>query len=146
MKKLSKISLISMIILSLVFIGCFEKIQNQNISNIEIIEYTITAQKRIKEGCCYENITINNGFNYSYDVQFYVVNGTLISKNTNCIEKLKIIGNFNDANNIELITRTDYILNLSYLTEKKFKIIVENHYSFKEFNKINNVKFEFEIL
>jgi len=119
--------------------GCFEK----NL-DIEIIEYNVTGQKRIKEGCCYKNIIINNGFNYSFDVQFYVVNGTVLNKNNNTINKLKIIGNFYDIEGNKLISKWDRVSNLSYLSEKNFKIIVENRYYFEEFNKIDYVKFEFE--
>jgi hypothetical protein len=137
-----KILKIMFIIFFLILItGCFE-----NTSDFEIIEYSIFAQKRIKVECCYENITISNGFNYSSDVQYYVVNGSFISNKKNYINKLKINGIFYDNNNIELIITSDYISNVSYLSEKKFKIIVENHYSFKEFDKIDKVKFEFIIL
>ncbi len=146
MKKLSKVIMILIIMLLVIFNGCFEFNSKIKISDIEIIDYTITAQKHVKEGCCYKNITIDIGFNYSPDVQSYVINGTVLNKNDIQIKKLKITGVFYDIENNDLISRTDYVSNLSYLSEKNFKIIVEDHYSFKEFNKINYVKFEFEIL
>lgn len=146
MRKILQIIIILTIFISYNFAGCFENNSQNFSSNFNIIEYTISAQKRIKVECCYENITIGYGFNYSPDVQYYVVNGSFLSKNNNLIKKLEINGIFCDENNIELITISDYVSNVSYLSIKTFKIIVDNHYSFKEFDKINSVKFEFKRL
>jgi len=146
MRKIFKITTILIIFIFYNFTGCFENNSQNFSSKFNIIEYTISAQKRIKIGCCYENITISYGFNYSPDIQYYVVNGSFLSKNNNFIKKLKINGIFCDENNIELITISDYISNISYLSIKTFKIIVDNHYSFKDFYKIKSVKFEFKTL
>jgi hypothetical protein len=146
MRKILQITIISIIFIFINFTGCFENNSQNFSSNFNIIEYTISAQKRIKVECCYENITINYGFNYSPDVQYYLVNGSFLSKNNDFINKLKINGIFCDENNFELITISDYVSNISYLSIKKFKIIVDNHYSFKEFDKIKSVKFEFQPL
>jgi hypothetical protein len=141
----------SLIFIYLLLIGCLDNNLENDILNIEIIEYNVTAQKRVREGCCYKNIIIDNGFNYSYEVQFYVVKGTIINNNNNnnnniSINKLKIIGNFYDIDGNKIISRWDHISNVSYLTEKKFEIILRNHYAFPDFKKIALIKFEFEII
>ena len=113
------IGIILIFLISLIYYsGCFEKN-----SDIEIIEYTVTGQKRIKEGCCYKNIIIDYGFNYCSDVRFYVVNGTILNKNNNTINKLKIIGNFYDIKGNKLISEWDHVSNLSYLSKKNFELI-----------------------
>ena len=101
---------------------------------------------RVTIECDDKNIIIDNGFNYSYDVQFYIVNGTIINNDNISINKLKIIGNFYDIDGNKIISRWDHISNVSYLTEKKFEIILRNHYAFVDFNKIALIKFEFEII
>jgi len=121
-------------------------VEFRDISNIEIIELNITSYKRVKEGCCYKDIIIDNGFNYSSDVQFYVINGTVLNKNDFLIKGLKVIGNFYDIDGIILFSQETDVYNLSYLTEEKFSIVVYNKRFLEGFNRIDYIKFEFEVL
>jgi len=114
-------------------------------SNIEIIEYKVTVEKSVKEGCCYKTVIVDNGFNYSSDVEFFVIKGTILNKNDNLIKKLYIIGNFYDIDGKKLCSRVTKVSNLSYLTKRGFVLIVEKEYSFKVSNRIDYIKFEFYI-
>ena len=119
----------------------------EDISNIEIIEFNVTARKIVKEGCCYKYIIINDGFNYSSEIEYFFINGTVINKNNYSIKTLKIIGNFYDIDDNKLFSRETYVTNLAYLTTKKFLIAVKDAYSIiNEFKRIDYIKFEFSIL
>ena len=145
MKK--RLSVIGMVTLLLAFglSGCVEQETSGNIiDEVELVSYSVETQKWEGVNNSYSYEKIGNGFIHSEDAYRYVITGTLKNIAGEVIDNIRIIANFYDSNSKMIGTLYDLInSDLPNAHTADFNINV--YKSVNYFEKIDGVKFEFEV-
>ena len=140
------LSVIGMVTLLLAFglSGCVEQETSGNIDEVELVSYSVETQKWEGVNNSYSYKTIGNGFIHSEDAYRYVITGTLKNIAGEVIDAVRIIANFYDSNSKAVGTLYDLInSDLPNADTADFSINV--YKSVNYFEKIDSVKFEFEV-
>ncbi len=140
------LSVIGMVTLLLAFglSGCVEQEASGNIDEVELVSYFVETQKWEGVNNSYTYEKIGNGFVHSEDAYRYVITGTLKNIAGEVIDNIKITANFCDSNSKVVGTRHD-IINSDIPTFHTANFSINVYKSTNYFEKVDSVKFEFEV-
>ena len=140
------LSVIGMVTLLLAFglSGCVEQETSGNIDEVELVSYFVETQKWEGVNNSYTYEKIGNGFIHSEDAYRYVITGTLKNIAGELIDNIKITANFYDSNSKVVGTMYD-IINSDIPTSHTANFSINVYKSSNYFEKVDSVKFEFEV-